>query len=841
VIAKAIFEMFNLLPGTSRSTAQTSEQPLQAFSESLLAASKSFLQGNSMSDGSSKSGRRQRSAPDDTKAQTGVIDSGAILSSSDSQQNPKFNAGVTTLQTLLMGSTDADGKSTGFLRQLTQSLPADETTVSESSNALTEIAQTNNVAKNLVLAAGFQSRFATVKIPLTGLTKSQSTRAVAANKPALDAKTTGLTDTQARTAQVNIVPADILRPSAVPSSFATAETPLAQSVMTPTASVDAAIPVTGNVSSTGLAETLSIIAQANTLQPATAQSNIMPVRTPLDGSATAQKASAFVASQPALNMNAAGWNENESSVASTDATNPPSWNVSSAGLAGAKSIATLASIISTSIPQSAVQSKVATVQMPLAVATTAQGTSNAVASQPTRNAMSAGLPETQRIDAQASVLQKNIVGAVNVQSSVTPSSNDLSQSSSPLPVAGVQEMKTPIAASPKSGNDDPSAAASAVQSTPLATDNPTVQNSLAAVAQNAISNAVQNAVANSPIEINPVPVQHAALIASVKDVVASALKTDSNIQTNPQTAADQSSAANTITVPFSIGDQLASVPLYDGSFGTIQTIASSFKPVFSAKQQAGASTSDKGASTGQAEAKKDADAASGTASKAGSQDSPSSGNQSQGGNSSQLQSAAPITVSAPSHSTAAVAPTQSTATVSAAHTSSTPAGAAGVEPKTTDSATTHASTALPQAQPVINTARLIQSMGQSEMRVGMRSNEFGNISISTSTTRDLVSAQISLEHGELAKTLVTHLPEMQARLGGNQPADVRIDMNGAATGQGTGNFGGMSNDSSGQSRGGRQPAGNMAASQSGSSVAEQQLSSVAAAAPSDYARLDIRV
>jgi hypothetical protein len=151
---------------------------------------------------------------------------------------------------------------------------------------------------------------------------------------------------------------------------------------------------------------------------------------------------------------------------------------------------------------------------------------------------------------------------------------------------------------------------------------------------------------------------------------------------------------------------------------------------------------------------------------------------------------------------------------------------------------------VPQALPVINTAKLIQSMGQSEMRVGMRSTEFGNISISTSSTRDLISAQISLDHGELARTLTAHLPEMQARLGGNQPMDVRIEMNGASAGQ-TGTTGGMYNGSSDQSRGGRQQAGNADSSSSGNRFTGQQLSpAVSAMATSDRgvnARLDIRV
>jgi hypothetical protein len=145
--------------------------------------------------------------------------------------------------------------------------------------------------------------------------------------------------------------------------------------------------------------------------------------------------------------------------------------------------------------------------------------------------------------------------------------------------------------------------------------------------------------------------------------------------------------------------------------------------------------------------------------------------------------------------------------------------------------------------PIINTAKLIQSMGQSEMRVGMRSNDFGNISISTSTTRDLISAQISLDHGELARTLAAHLPELQARWGGNQAMDVRIDMNGQATAHGTGTSPGTSNGSADGSRGERQQKGGGGSSQSDGGFAGQVSAIAAAGLPPGEgdARLDIRV
>lgn len=85
--------------------------------------------------------------------------------------------------------------------------------------------------------------------------------------------------------------------------------------------------------------------------------------------------------------------------------------------------------------------------------------------------------------------------------------------------------------------------------------------------------------------------------------------------------------------------------------------------------------------------------------------------------------------------------------------------------------------------PAVNSARLIQRMGQAEIRVGMRSNDFGNVSISTMATRNSISAQISLDHADLAKAIAAHLPEVQARLGISQPVDVRISPMQVANGQ----------------------------------------------------------
>ena len=61
------------------------------------------------------------------------------------------------------------------------------------------------------------------------------------------------------------------------------------------------------------------------------------------------------------------------------------------------------------------------------------------------------------------------------------------------------------------------------------------------------------------------------------------------------------------------------------------------------------------------------------------------------------------------------------------------------------------------ATTVINSAKLIQAMGQTEMRVGLHTTDFGDISIRTSGSQQQMSAQISLDHSELSQTIADHI------------------------------------------------------------------------------------
>jgi hypothetical protein len=223
----------------------------------------------------------------------------------------------------------------------------------------------------------------------------------------------------------------------------------------------------------------------------------------------------------------------------------------------------------------------------------------------------------------------------------------------------------------------------------------------------------------------------------------------------------------------------------------------------------------------------------------GSQETASSpGDQNQSPASGQGQSAAPVQIGSVSHATAAVDHAPDAIVIPPLQTAPTLVGVSGHAAKTSDTAPP-ATFVTPQATPLINSAKLIQSIGQTEMRVGLRSSDFGNISISTSATRDLISAQISLDHGELARTLAVHLPEMQARLGGAQVMDVRIDMSGQATGQGAGTAASMSNGSGADgSRGGGQQNGSAASTHPGDSFVGSGYSIAAVSLTSGEGRLD---
>ena len=94
-----------------------------------------------------------------------------------------------------------------------------------------------------------------------------------------------------------------------------------------------------------------------------------------------------------------------------------------------------------------------------------------------------------------------------------------------------------------------------------------------------------------------------------------------------------------------------------------------------------------------------------------------------------------------------------------------------------DAAAEHLERAGSTAAAGVSTARLIQTMSESEMRVGMHSAEFGDISIRTSVSQQQLTAQISVDHSELGSAISAHLPSLQSKLGSEFGLHASIDVN----------------------------------------------------------------
>ena len=77
----------------------------------------------------------------------------------------------------------------------------------------------------------------------------------------------------------------------------------------------------------------------------------------------------------------------------------------------------------------------------------------------------------------------------------------------------------------------------------------------------------------------------------------------------------------------------------------------------------------------------------------------------------------------------------------------------------------------------INSAKLIQNMSETEMHVGLRSTEFGDISIRTLVSQQQMQAQISLDHGDLSQAILAHVSTVQTKLGNEYGLQASISVN----------------------------------------------------------------
>jgi hypothetical protein len=761
--------------------------------------------------------------------------------------------------------------------------------------ASTEVAaqSTRNVVATT--AAGADSSFAGTSVAQAGITQPVPVQASAPPvqrnfgepEAVMDASTevaaqstgnvpsTTVAKTNSNVAPTSIAHAGITQQVEVQASAAPAQRNFGGSAATQDASTEVAALSTPNVVATTAAETDSSfaqtsVAQADITQPVPVQASAAPVQRNFGGSAATQDASTEVTAKSIRNVVTTTAASTDSVVAQTNIAPPgvtlpvpvqasaapvqrnfgePAATQDASTEVAAKSTRSVSpttaepnsSFAQTSIGQPvAIQSSAAPVQLSFGELAATQDASTEGATQSAQNVPPTTAARADSVVAQTSIAQTGVGQQGAVQSSVAQLDTAPSQTSSSLPDAGIQEMKAPVAASVKSGNGVPSAASAAASDAAPNTTSDGMQDSRRNSVVNALTDAVQNTVAIDPSNLTPVPVLHAAANVSAREIVASGLNASSTAPASPAPAThDQSPMQATIGFPVAAPDQLVGLPWFGRSLGTNFAGVSGLTSAPAGKPEVSASSDSKDASTNQPGQKQHIQTASDGGSKSSSQDATPSNDQTQSVSNSQAQTAVPILTSFASHS-ASIAQTQNEATASPLPTAPTIAGAT-VHAATTPTHAAAAGTVIPQALPAINTAKLIQSMGQTEMRVGMRSTEFGNISINTSATRDLISAQISLDHGELAKVLAAHLPEMQSRMGGNQAMDVRINMNGSGAGQESGTSGSMSNNSSDQSRSGRQQAGYTAASQSGNGVPDQQLSSAVAAISTGYTRLDARL
>ena len=70
----------------------------------------------------------------------------------------------------------------------------------------------------------------------------------------------------------------------------------------------------------------------------------------------------------------------------------------------------------------------------------------------------------------------------------------------------------------------------------------------------------------------------------------------------------------------------------------------------------------------------------------------------------------------------------------------------------------------PYPTSVVHSAKLVERMGETELRLGIRAGEFGSVDVRTSMVRNQFTAEISTERGELGRALAAELPSLQNRL-----------------------------------------------------------------------------
>lgn len=84
--------------------------------------------------------------------------------------------------------------------------------------------------------------------------------------------------------------------------------------------------------------------------------------------------------------------------------------------------------------------------------------------------------------------------------------------------------------------------------------------------------------------------------------------------------------------------------------------------------------------------------------------------------------------------------------------------------------------------PLVNSAKLVERMGESELRVGIRAGEFGSVDIRTSMVRNQFTAEISVERSELGRAMAAELPSLHDRLAEQRVSVANIAVQNSASG-----------------------------------------------------------
>jgi hypothetical protein len=113
-------------------------------------------------------------------------------------------------------------------------------------------------------------------------------------------------------------------------------------------------------------------------------------------------------------------------------------------------------------------------------------------------------------------------------------------------------------------------------------------------------------------------------------------------------------------------------------------------------------------------------------------------------------------------------------------------GHAAASPNSESETENDVPTSSPTSQ--LHSAKLVERLGQAELRVGVHTEQFGNVDIRTSMVRNQFSAQISVERPELGKILAAELPNLQNRLSEQRVPAANITLENQASG-GSAGFG----------------------------------------------------